>query len=124
MSRDRKRAIALRAAQAKLVINARFSQANLNMTAAQIDQVQRVFDAAVVNPVVQHAYREMYAKSVTGRVGSQYVHDERLVRKADGIADGLMQVSDRDKRLRLHLSCCSSAMRSLRSRTIPMKRLT
>ena len=71
------------------------------MTAAQIDQVQRVFDAAVVNPVVQHEYRKMYAKSVTGRVGSQYVHDERLVRKADGIADGLIQVSDRDKRLRL-----------------------
>ncbi len=101
MSRDRKRAIALRAADAPLTINARFSQANLNMTPRQLDQVQRVFDAAVVNPAVQREYQDMYKRSVIAQSGAVVNRDERIVRKAEKIAEELIAVSERDRRVRL-----------------------
>lgn len=102
MRRDRKRAIALRALDATMLINSRFSQANLNMTAAQIEQVQRVLDAAVVNPVVRKEYQEAYEKSIIGRVGNQFAFDPKLSRQADKVFEGMIAVSESDRHIRLN----------------------
>lgn len=53
-SHGRKRALALAAPDARtLLVDARLLFVVGSMTAAQMDQVQKVLDAAVVNPAVQ-----------------------------------------------------------------------
>ena len=61
----RKRAFALGAADARvLLINSGLPFAVSNMTPAQLDQVQTVLDAAVVNPSVRKEYEDLMRKSV------------------------------------------------------------
>lgn len=83
------------------------------MTQTQVAQVQRVLDAAVVNPAVQQEYREAINRSIVeyGRPGGNYegvYHNGRLVlrdinqaRRAERIGAQQIPVSSHDRRVKI-----------------------
>ncbi len=113
MGKDRKRAIALKAADARELIGKSLPMVLKYMTQAQVAQVQRVLDAAVVNPAVQKEYREAMDRSYVseGRDGGHYegvyrngrlvLRDVRLARRASRIIDQQIPISPEDKRVRI-----------------------
>lgn len=115
MGKDRKRAIALKAADARELIGNTLPMVLKNMTQAQVAQVQKVLDAAVVNPAVQQEYRDALRRSIVteGRDGGHYegvyqdgrlvLRDVRLARRAERIIEQQIPVSAMDRRLRLDL---------------------
>jgi hypothetical protein len=104
MGYDRKRAIALKAADATELLKASLPFLFNKMTKAQIQQVQKVLDAAVVNPAVEKEANEIYRKSVRGQVGNQIVRDEKMVDKAYRVLAAQIPVNARDKRIQLDVS--------------------
>ena len=63
MADDRKRAIALKAADAKTLLQRQLPYVLSVLTPAQLPQVQRVLDAEVVNPEIAKEANEVYRKS-------------------------------------------------------------
>ncbi len=96
----RKRARALNATDARLLLQASLPFVLQNMMDSQVQQMQRVFDAAVVDPVVQAEANDIYRRS-TVQTGSLVSHDPRLVRRADRVMEGYIPVTEADKRIRL-----------------------
>jgi len=115
MGNNRKRAIALKAADARELIGKALPMALKYMTQAQVAQVQMVLDAAVVNPAIQQEYRDAMRRSIVseGRDGGHYegvyyngqlvIRDVRLARRAERIAEQQIAISDWDKRVKLDL---------------------
>ncbi len=104
MGRDndsRKRAIALKAADANELLKASLPFVLKNMTKVQIDQIQKVMDAAVVNPVIEQEANEMLRKSVRAQSGQLVMYDERKRDLAYRHAATRIPVTPRDKRVRL-----------------------
>lgn len=103
MSRDaeRQRAKALRVADARDLIKASLPFVLQNMTAAQIDQVQRVLDAYVVNPAVPKEVDELYRKSVIAESGGLVNRDPEMVRRAQRAENGMIPIKEADKHVRL-----------------------
>jgi len=97
-----KRAKALNAATASAVMaNAGFSFVYFSMTAPQVAQMQRVLDAAVVDPVVHAAADKVY-RAGTKIYGSLVIHDPASVRRSDRIMRDYIPVGAWDKRIRLN----------------------
>lgn len=113
MKYDRKRAVALRALDARQLLEKSLPEVVKTMTQAQIQQVQRVLDATVVNPVVQQEYADAMRRSVvaSGGDGGNYeivyqdgrmvTRDKNSVRRADRIFEQQIPISKWDKRIRL-----------------------
>lgn len=113
MGRDRKRAIALKAADAHEMLKTSVPFVFNHMSQAQIAQVQKVLDAAVVNPAVQQEYQQAIRGSIVeyGRPGGNYegvyyngrmvLRDVHKVRRAERVLDQQIAVSPVDKRIRL-----------------------
>lgn len=113
MGNDRKRAVALKAADARELIGKSVPMVLKYMTQAQIAQVQRVLDAAVVNPAVQQEYKDAVRRSIVseGRDGGHYegvyyngrmvLRDVSLARRAERIAQQQIAISASDKRVRV-----------------------
>jgi hypothetical protein len=103
MSRDaeRQRAKALKVADARDLFKASLPFVLQNMTAAQIDQVQRVLDAYVVNPAVQKEVDELYRKSVIAQSGGLVNRDPEMVRRAQRTENGMIRIKEADKHVRL-----------------------
>ena len=80
MADDRKRAIALKAADARALLQKHLPYVLHVLTPAQLAQVQRVLDAEVVNPEVAKQANEVYRKSVTAQSGNLVLRDEKTVR--------------------------------------------
>ncbi|MEQ1760036.1 MAG: hypothetical protein ABL986_17100 [Vicinamibacterales bacterium] len=103
MSQDqqvRQKAKALGALDASDLIKTVPGMAGL-LTRAQIDQIQDVLDAAVLNPVLKQEGDEIYRKSVTFQIGNQVNRDPDLVRKADAVYARMIPVSEQSRRIRL-----------------------
>lgn len=110
---SRKRAIALKAADARDLIGKSLPMVLKYMTQAQIAQVQRVLDAAVVNPAVQQEYRDAMRRSIVseGRDGGNYegvyqngrlvLRDVGLARRAERINQQQIRVTPVDRRVEL-----------------------
>ena len=110
---DRKRAVALKASDAEDLLRGRLPHVLKTMTRDQIQQMQRVLDAAVVNPVVQQEYADAVRRSVVlgGGSNGQYetvyqdgrivTRDKSMVRRADRIFEQQIPISKSDKRIRL-----------------------
>lgn len=98
---ERQRAVALKAADARELIKPTLPFVLEQMSAAQLDQVQRVLDAAVVNPAVQKEVDELYRKSVIAESGGLVNRDPAMVRRADKAAESLIPITEADKRVRL-----------------------
>lgn len=98
----RQKAIELKAADAKVLLNSSLPFVFKLMTPAQIQQVQKVLDAAVVNPEVNRKYKELRQKSITAQSGNIVLRDEKIVRQADRLVETYMIPLDEwDKRIRL-----------------------
>lgn len=97
----RKRALELRAADARALLSAKLPYVLPHITTAQLQSVQKVFDAAVVNPAVQKDYAVALQRSVRSQHGSLVHRDPDMVRQADRILDDLIEVTEADRRIRL-----------------------
>jgi len=113
MGSDRKRAIALKAADARELIGKSLPMVLKYMTQAEVAQVQRVLDAAVVNPTVQQEYKDAMRRSIVseGRDGGNYegvyvdgrmvLRDVNLRRRAERISQQMISVTAADRRVRI-----------------------
>ena len=90
MAHDRKRAIALKAADARQLLQKHLPYILKVITPAQLAQVQRVLDAEVVNPVIAEEANEVYRKSVIARSGDLVMRDQKIVDRAYRIGVGLL----------------------------------
>ncbi len=101
MSNIRQKAIAMNAADAKLLLNSSLPFVFKQMTPAQVAQVQKVLDAAVVNPEIKRRADEMYRKSVRAQAGDLVMRDEKIVDQAYRLANSAVHITENDYRIRL-----------------------
>lgn len=100
--RRRARATKLKAADARKLIGDTLPHVLQSMTESQLDQLQKVFDASVVNPDVQSEAAAIDRKSIIAESGGYANRDPDLVAKADRVRErGLVPVGESDKRVRL-----------------------
>lgn len=99
--KQRQRAIALEAADARSLLQASLPFALQNMNEEQIKQMQRVLDAAVVNPDVQKEANELYRQSIVAQSGNLVMRDPKKVRRVERAMENYIVVSEADKRIRL-----------------------
>src|SRR5262249_23245560 len=71
------------------------------MAPAQLGQVQKVLDAAVVNPVVEKEYQELMRKSIVAQSGRYANRDPDAVRLADKKLQETIPVGNFDMRIKL-----------------------
>jgi hypothetical protein len=101
MADDRKRAIALKAADARTLLQRHLPYVLTVLTPAQLAQVQKVLDAEVVNPEVAKQANEVYRQSVIAQSGAIVMRDEKTVNRAYRIMAGQIRVSESDQHIRL-----------------------
>lgn len=101
MADDRKRAIALKAADARMLLQRNLPYVLTVLTPAQLSQVQRVLDAEVVNPEIAKEANEVYRKSVTAQSGNLVLRDEKMVNRAYRIMNTQIRASESDHHIRL-----------------------
>jgi hypothetical protein len=101
MADDRKRAIALKAADARALLQKHLPYVLHVLTPAQLAQVQRVLDAEVVNPEVAKQANEVYRKSVTAQSGNLVLRDQKTVDRAYRIMATQIKASESDQHIRL-----------------------
>src|SRR5262245_48688861 len=97
----RQKAAAMHAVDAKVFLASSLPHVLRHMTPAQIQQVQRIFDAAMVNPGLQQEADALYRRSAIGRVGNDVYRDPDTVRRAYKVLDKMISVTEADKRIRL-----------------------
>ncbi len=100
-SPGRQRAKALKAADARTLLKSSLPFLLQQMAPEHIQQVQKVMDAAVVNPVISKEADELYRRSVTHRIGTQVNRDPKMVRRAERVAQTMIPVTEKDKHIRL-----------------------
>lgn len=101
MADDRTRAIALKAADARALLQKHLPYVLHVLTPAQLAQVQRVLDAEVVNPEIAKQANEVYRKSVTAQSGNLVLRDEKMVNRAYRIMASQIRASESDHHIRL-----------------------
>jgi hypothetical protein len=99
--RRRRRASALKAADARALLEASLPFAMGHLDGGELDRMQRVLDAAVVNPAVRKEADDLYRRSVIAQSGSVVNRDPGMVRRADEMMENAVPVSEADKRIRL-----------------------
>lgn len=99
-SRRRARATKLKAASARDLLQASLPFVLERMSNDQVAQVQKVFDAAVINPGVQQEANDILRKG-TKTYGSISVTDEAAERKSNKVMQDYVPIADSDKRVRL-----------------------
>jgi hypothetical protein len=100
MADDRKQAIALKAADARTLLQRHLPYVLHVLTPAQLGQVQRVLDAEVVNPEIEKRAAVFYQKSVT-RSGALVVKDQRIAHRGDQIMATRIKAGESDHHIRL-----------------------
>jgi hypothetical protein len=98
---ERQRAKKLNAADATTLIRTKLPSVLKIMTPAQIDQVQRVLDAAVVNPDVQKEVARLDRDSIRSQSGDLVHRDPDKVRKTQQEANNFIPVSESQKYVRV-----------------------
>lgn len=101
MGDNRQRAIGLKAADAKTLLNTFVPFAYRIMSPAQVQQVQNVLDAAVVNPVINQEANEIYRKSVRAQSGNLVMRDEKMVARAYKHNATMIAVGEKERHIRL-----------------------
>lgn len=101
MADDRTRAIALKAADARALLQKQLPYVLHVLTPTQLAQVQRVLDAEVVNPEIAKQPNDVYRKSVTAQSGNLVLRDEKMVNRAYRIMASQIKASESDHRIRL-----------------------
>ncbi|MDQ2980623.1 MAG: hypothetical protein M3R62_15550 [Acidobacteriota bacterium] len=91
----------MKAADAFTLLQARLPFVLEHMTEKQVQQMQRVLDAAVVNPDVEKEAADLYRRSITAQSGSLSNRDPRMVRRGDRAMESSIPIREADKRIRL-----------------------
>ena len=93
--------MALNAVDANVLLMSTLSIVWPNLTAKQLHQVQKVLDAAVVNPVVDTQAAGLDRKAVEYRVGDLAITNEKTQQRADKVRAGHIWVHESDRHIRL-----------------------
>lgn len=101
-SASRRKAKTLNAQDANVLLTSSLSVVFPYLTQRQVDQVQKVLDAAVVNPVVKKEQEDLYRRALTHRAGNLVMRDPRMERRADQAIEGMIWVKEEDKHIRLN----------------------
>ena len=88
-------------ADARTLITSALPLVAQHITSAQFGQMQKVLDAAVVNPVVQKEYAELRRKAVYETAGGRAILDQSLYQKSNKVFEEQIVVTHADKRIRL-----------------------
>src|ERR1044071_4837715 len=104
MADDRTRAIALKAADTRTLLQKHLPYVLTVLTPAQLAQVQRVLDAEVVNPEVAKQANDVYRKSWTAQSGNLVLRDEKMVNRAYRIMASQIKANESDHHIRLDYS--------------------
>ena len=99
--RRRQRAEALKGADARTLLEASLPFVLEHMSDKQVQQMQRVLDAAVVNPSVQKETEDLYRRSIVAQSGFVTNRDPRIVRRAERAMESFIPIPEADKRIRL-----------------------
>ncbi len=102
MAYDRKRAIGLRAADARELLGRHLPYLLKVITPAQLAQIQKVLDAEVVNPEIAKEANEVYRRSVQAQSGNLVMRDQKMVDRAYRIMNKQLQVREADQHIRLN----------------------
>jgi hypothetical protein len=97
----RQRAKSLKAADARTLLQASLPFVLEHMSEAQIQQMQKVLDAAVVNPDVSKEVQDLERKSIVAQSGSLTIWDPKMVRRAERARESFVPVTEADKRIHL-----------------------
>ena len=100
-SAARRKAKSLNAQDAEVLITSSLSMVRPYLTQKQINQVQKVLDAPVVNPAVKKEMEDLNRRSVTHQAGGLQMRDPRMERRVDQAAEGMIWVKEEDKHIRL-----------------------
>jgi hypothetical protein len=100
-AKARKRARTLKAVDARALLHANLPYVLKHMTDAEVDQIQRVLDAAVVDPEIKREADDIYRRSVISQSGPLVYRDQSMVHRSDRVLEGYIFVKDEDKHLRL-----------------------
>ncbi|MDM7922441.1 MAG: hypothetical protein QUS14_09080 [Pyrinomonadaceae bacterium] len=100
---DRQKAAALGAVDAKELI-ATIPGLAAALSPAQVEHIQNLLDAAVLNPVLKKEADDLYRQSVTHQIGSQVNRDPEKVEKAQRVYDKMILVSEQDYHIRLDIN--------------------
>jgi hypothetical protein len=101
MGYDRHRAIALKAADAQVLLNSALPFVFRTMTSAQVQMVQKVLDAEVVNPEIYKQANEIYRKSVIAQSGDIVMRNQQMVDRAYRLNATRIPAGEEDKHIRL-----------------------
>lgn len=101
MGTDRKRAIALKAADARQLLQKHLPYILKVITPAQLAQVQKVLDAEVVNPEIAKEANEVYKRSIQAQSGNLVMRDQKMVDRAYRIMNTQLRVREADQHIRL-----------------------
>lgn len=101
MADDRKRAIALKAADARALLQKHLPYVLTVITPAQLAQMQRVLDAEVVNPEIAKKANEIYKNSITAQSGNLVLRNEKMVDRAYRLLATRIFVEKSDQHIRL-----------------------
>jgi len=99
--KQRQRAKALKAADARTLLHASLPFVLAHMTDEQVQKMQRVLDAAVVNPDVRKEAEGLYRRSIVAQSGSLIIRDPKMVRRAFRAMESFIPVTEADTRIRL-----------------------
>lgn len=102
MAYDRTRAIALKAADARQLLQKHLPYILKVITPAQLAQVQKVLDAEVVNPEIAKEANELYKKSVIAQSGNIVMRDQKIVDRSYRIRNKQLIVREADQHIRLN----------------------
>jgi hypothetical protein len=91
----------LHAQDARALLKAQLPFVLENMTAAQIQQMQRVLDASVIDPEILKEAKKYYDRAGVRTAEGYAIWDEGLQRKGDRIMAGYIPVENWDKHIRL-----------------------
>lgn len=86
---------------ARALLQAKLPFVLQHMTDGQLQQMQRVLDAAVINPKIQREAKELYDRSIRAKSGRLSVQNAELVAAAERKEKQLIRVTDMDRRILL-----------------------
>jgi hypothetical protein len=105
----RQKANSLGAVDARSLVSSTFPFLVTRMTPHQIQQLQKVLDAAVVNPALEKEYEDLMRKSVRSQSGAFVHRDPTIVARANRVMGQRYYATDGDKRVRLNYNALLTA---------------
>ena len=100
---ERKRATELKAVEVRELIKTQFPNLQPQLTAPQIDQLQRVLDVAVIDADVETRGAQLDSQSIKGKIihSSQYLRDPAIVAQRNKVLQQKITLKPGENAIRL-----------------------